>query len=64
MTSRYRNLSSSSKRIFWVVIAVMLVVGLIAFFTSDTGRNIALLCCGGIMLLVAVGIISESGMRR
>ncbi|MEP7293761.1 MAG: hypothetical protein ABI835_18380 [Chloroflexota bacterium] len=64
MTNRYRNLSGSSKRIFWVILAVMIVVGLFAFFTSETGRNIALLCCGGIVVLIVVGIVSENGMRR
>lgn len=64
MTNRYRNLSGSSKRIFWLILTIMLVVGLVAFFTSETGRNVALLCCGGLVLLVVVGIISENGMRR
>lgn len=64
MRNRYRNLSASSKRIFWVILAVMVVIGLIAFFTSETGRNAALLCCGGVVVLVVVGILSESGMRR
>jgi cell division protein FtsW (lipid II flippase) len=64
MTNRYRNLSTSSKRVFWVILAVMVVVGLIAFFTSETGRNATLLCCGGVVVLVVVGILSESGMRR
>ena len=46
--NRYRNLSSSSRTIFWIILAVMVVVGLIAFFTSETGRNVALVCCGGV----------------
>ncbi len=62
--NRYRNLSSSSKIIFWIILAIMIVVGLIAFFTSPTGRIVALVCCGALLLAVIVGIVSESGMRR
>ncbi len=62
--NRYRNLSSSSRAIFWIVLALMIVVGVVAFFTSETGRNIALVCCGALILLVIVGVLSEGGMRR
>lgn len=62
--NRYRNLSSRSRSIFWVVLAAMIVVGLIAFFTSETGRNVALLCCGAVILLIVAGLVSEGGMRR
>ena len=62
--NRYRNLSSSSRRIFWVVLAVMIVIGLYGFFTSELGRTISLICCGGVILLVVIGIISENGMQR
>lgn len=62
--NRYRNLSRSSRNLFWVILAVMIVAGLIAFFASETGRTIALVCCGGVILLVVVGAISEGGMRR
>ena len=62
--NRYRNLSRSSRNIFWVVLVVMIVVGLIAFFTSETGRNLALVCCGGLILLIVIGVVSEGGMRR
>lgn len=50
--------------IFWIVLAVMIVAGLIAFFTSETGRTIALVCCGGLILLIVIGVVSEGGMRR
>ena len=39
------------------------MIGLFAFFTSETGRTITLLCCGGLILLAIVGAISERGMR-
>jgi hypothetical protein len=64
VTDRYRNLSGTSRGIFWVILVAMVVVGLVAFFTSETGRNAALLCCGGIVVLVVVGLLSERGMRR
>ncbi|HVU13579.1 MAG TPA: hypothetical protein VHD90_20005 [Phototrophicaceae bacterium] len=62
--NRYRNLSNNSKIIFWIILAIMVVVGLIAFFTSPTGRAVALVCCGALILVVIVGILSESGMNR
>ena len=49
---------------FWIILAVMIIGGLIAFFTSEAGRTVALVCCGGLILLVVVGLVSESGMRR
>ncbi len=62
--NRYRNLSQSSRTIFWVILAVMVLVGVVAFFTSEAGRNVALVCCGGILLLILVGVLSERGMQR
>ena len=62
--NRYRNLPTRSRRIFWVVLAVMIVVGLYGFFTSALGRIVSLVCCGGLILLVIVGLLSERGMER
>lgn len=62
--NRYRSLSQSTRSIFWVILAVMLVVGVIAFFTSELGRTVTLVCCGVVILLVVVGVISERGMQR
>ena len=62
--NRYRNLSSTARTIFWIVIALMIVVGVIAFFASPLGRLVALACCGGLIVLVVIGIISENGMSR
>lgn len=62
--NRYRSLSQSTRSIFWVILAVMVVVGVIAFFTSELGRTVTLVCCGGIVLLVVVGVLSERGMQR
>ena len=62
--NRYRSLSRNSRTVFWIVLAVMIVAGLIAFFASETGRTIALVCCGLVVVLIVVGVISEGGMRR
>lgn len=61
--NRYNNLSRSARTIFWVVLAAMIVLGLFAFFTSEIGRTVTLLCCGGLILLVVIGVLSEGGMR-
>lgn len=62
--NRYRSLSQNSRMVFWIILAAMILVGVIAFFTSETGRNVALVCCGGLILLVVVGLVSERGMQR
>lgn len=64
MLNRYRNLSSTTRIIFIVVAVALVLLALYGFFTSETGRMISLLCCGGVTVLVVVGIISENGMRR
>lgn len=61
---RLRNASNTSRTIFIVIVVAMILLGLYGFFTSELGRTIALVCCGGIVLLVIVGIASERGMRR
>ncbi|MBE2271467.1 MAG: hypothetical protein IAE80_24755 [Anaerolinea sp.] len=61
---RYRNFSRSSRAVFWIILAAMVLVGLCAFFTSEAGRTVSLVCCGGLILLVVVGILSERGMKR
>lgn len=61
---RYKGFSRSSKSLFWVILAAMILVGLVAFFTSDVGRTLALVCCGGLIVLVIVGVASERGMNR
>lgn len=60
---RWNGLSRSSRTIFTIVLIGMALIGLYAFFTSEIGRTITLLCCGGIVALIAIGILSERGMR-
>jgi di/tricarboxylate transporter len=62
--NRYHSLSQSSRSIFWVILAVMVVVGVVAFFTSELGRTVTLVCCGAAILLIVVGVLSERGMQR
>lgn len=61
---RFNGLSRTSKTIFIIVLVAMIGIGLYAFFTSELGRTITLVCCGGIVVLVIVGILSEMGMKR
>jgi hypothetical protein len=63
-TERYRNLSGNSRTIFWIIVAAMVILGLYGFFTSELGRTVALICCGAVILLVVVGLLSERGMQR
>jgi len=61
---RWNGLSRGSKTIFTIILIGMVLVGLYAFFTSETGRMITLVCCGGAIALIAIGILSERGMGR
>lgn len=61
---RLRGLSRSTQVLAGVILMAMILVLLYAFFTSDVGRAAALLCCGGAVALVVIGLISEAGMRR
>jgi lipopolysaccharide export LptBFGC system permease protein LptF len=59
-----RNFSLTSRTIAWLVLIALILIGLYAFFSSRIGQTALLICCGGIILLVVVGILSEMGMRR
>jgi hypothetical protein len=61
---RMRNLSGSSRRVGVLILVVMAIIGVIAFFTSELGRNITLVCCGLLLFLIVAGALSERGMRR
>jgi 4-hydroxybenzoate polyprenyltransferase len=62
--NQYRQFSRRSRTVFWIILAAMILIGLVAFFTSEIGRTVALVCCGGIVLLIVVGALSERGMSR
>lgn len=50
--------------VYIIVIVLLALLGLYAFFNSGMGRIFMLVCCGGVVALVVVGILSENGMRR
>lgn len=58
------NIPLASRTIFWLVLVVMIVLGLYAFVSSRFGQTALVVCCGGLVVVVVVGILSENGMRR
>lgn len=62
--NRMRNLSRTSWIVFSLIFGALVIAGLIAFFTSEVGRTITLVCCGGLVLVVVVALVSERGMAR
>jgi hypothetical protein len=61
---RLRNIRLASRTVFWLVFIALNVVALYAFFSSRLGQTALVICCGGAVLLVVVGLLSERGMRR
>jgi hypothetical protein len=64
MNKRLKRISLTSRTIFWLILIGFIVIALYAFFSSRFGQTALLVCCGGLVLLVIVGILSERGMRR
>jgi hypothetical protein len=62
--NRLRNFSRTSWIVFSVILGALILAGLVAFFTSEAGRTIALVCCGGLVVLVLIALVSERGMAR
>lgn len=60
---RFKGASQATKGLFIAIIVGMVLIGLYAFFTSELGRTITLVCCGGVVLVIVVGVLSERGMR-
>jgi hypothetical protein len=60
---RFRNIRLASRTIFWLILIALIVAALYAFFSSRIGQTALIICCGGLVLLVVVGILSERGMR-
>jgi hypothetical protein len=61
---RFRNTRLASRTVFWLILIALVVAALYAFFSSRIGQTALVICCGGLVLLVVVGILSERGMRR
>ena len=61
---RFKQISLTSRTIYILVIGALILIGLFAFFSSRVGQTALLVCCGGAIVLVVVGVISEGGMKR
>ncbi|MBZ0283076.1 MAG: hypothetical protein K8L97_20225 [Anaerolineae bacterium] len=61
---KLKGISLTSRTIFWLLLVAGVVIGLYAFLSSQFGQTALLVCCGGIVVLVVVGVLSEGGMRR
>jgi len=61
---RLKGVSLASRTVFILIIGAFILIGLYAFISSRIGQTALVVCCGGAILLVVVGILSESGMRR
>lgn len=60
---RLRNIRLASRTVFWLLFITFNVAVLYAFFSSRFGQTALVICCGGVVLLVVVGVLSERGMR-
>lgn len=61
---RFRGLSRGAQVVAGLILAGLILALLAAFFTSEIGRVVALVCCGGVIVIVVIGLLSERGMRR
>ena len=61
---RFRALSRPSRLAFWIIIALLAAALLYAVFSTRLGQTALLVCCGGGALVIAIGLVSEAGMRR
>lgn len=61
---RLKHFSLTSRTIYRLIIVGMVTVLVFAFLNSRIGQTAVLTCCGGAVLLVVVGLLSERGMRR
>ena len=61
---RFRSLSTTSRAVFWLILAALLAGLLYGIFSTQMGQTALLVCCGGGLLIIVIGVLSESGMRR
>jgi len=62
--NKLSRLSRNTRIVGWVILSLLIMAVLFAFFSSQLGQNVLLICCGGGILIAVVGILSERGMRR
>ena len=61
---RLRRFSGRARKVYFALIALGVLALAYAFVTSRTGQTVIAVCCGVLVLLAVVGILSERGMRR
>lgn len=62
--NRLNRFSRNTRLIGWVILVLLIMAVLYAFFSSQLGQNVLLCCCGGGIVVAIAGILSERGMRR
>ncbi|MBL8147379.1 MAG: hypothetical protein JNL34_13425 [Anaerolineae bacterium] len=61
---KFRGLSRGAQVVAGLILAGLILALLAAFFASEIGRAVTLVCCGGVIIVVVIGLLSERGMRR
>lgn len=64
MDKQLQRISLTSRTVFWLILGAFVAIGLYTFVRSRIGQTALLVCCGGLIVLAVVGILSERGMRR
>lgn len=64
MNNRLQQFSSTTRLIFWALLAVLIMGLVYGIFSTQFGQNVLICCCGGGLIVSIVGILSERGMRR
>lgn len=62
--NRQRRISVTSRTVYRLLVGGLVLAAIVAFLGSRIGQTALLVCCGGLILLAAIGIMSEMGMRR
>jgi len=62
--NRLKRISLTSRTIYLLIVIALIVGAVYAVFSTQLGQTALLICCGGGVLLVVVGVMSERGMRR
>jgi hypothetical protein len=58
-----RRFALKARTVFWLLLIGLATALLYVVFSTQLGQTALLICCGGVVLLVVIGIVSESGMR-
>lgn len=63
-TRRLRNISTRARRVYFGIAVLVGLILLYVLFTSQAGQTLTALCCGGVLLVIGIAVLSERGMRR